>query len=156
MFMWAKYLHFLYCLSPTLMQFAVPMIQKLGGLLMWMMTTDLFNFGTDLQEVENFAIRVSADFMTKDGTGTRDLLYAINTTTQEVLADIVGPLEQYLYQSDDGVKGLLTTMMARLKGSTRYVEYMWSNYFIIKKLFLNNSVLLSHRPLMAQPENLFR
>ena len=121
------------------------------------MSTELLNFGTDLYELENFSIRVSADFMQNGGKTTQDLLNRVNVTINEVIADVVITLERYMVGPDVDVEGveLLKSMLTSLNGSRQYIDDMWTYYSKLTTLFADN-ILLTSLPQMTQTNNFIR
>ena len=147
------------------MQFIVPILQKFGGLLTWMQSTDLLNFITEdtpeqeaAAELENFLLRLTSDFMSNHGHVAPMFFHNLNKTIMEVVPGSVVPLERFLIETQDAESLMqLQSIITGLKNTTVQLQMILGNYSAISEMFSEpNNPLLEHYPPMTETTNFIR
>ena len=147
------------------MQFTLPLIQKLGGLLIWIQSSDLLNFITEntpeqqaLYELENFLLRLTSDFMSNHGNTSQIFFYTVNKTIYEAVSGIVIPLEQYLILSQDTESmAQLRSIINNLKKATKQIDVILVDYYSVRLKFMEpGNPLFEHYPHMTDTTDFMR
>ena len=143
-------------IDPVIAAPITQLYQSLGYLMQWMLTTELYNYYTNPDTLENFSIRVAVDLLNQHNA-TLELFGTLNQTTMHIVQNIVLPLEMYLRQPHMmNSSAALLGLLGPLKQTPQLLSVAMMEYLTLARQFTPANPLVRYRQPLVSEEGFFR